>query len=52
LADAVSANLKPADVTVLGYHEAQEALSDYERFSNEIYELIMGPVMGDRKSVV
>jgi cytochrome P450 len=44
--ETASPNLKPADVTVLGYHEAQEALSDYERFSNEIYELIMGPVMG------
>ena len=44
--ETASPNLKPADVTVLGYREAQEALSDSERFSNEIYELIMGPVMG------
>jgi cytochrome P450 len=44
--ETASPNLKPADVTVLGYHEAQEALSDSERFTNQIYELIMGPVMG------
>jgi len=45
-AETTSPNLKPADVTVLGYREAQEALSDSERFTNAIYELIMGPVMG------
>ena len=39
-------NTRPADVTVLGYDEAQQVLSDPETFSAEIYEAIMGPVMG------
>src|SRR4051794_1618307 len=39
-------NTKPADVTVLGYDEAEQVLSDPETYSTEIYELIMGPVMG------
>lgn len=41
-----SPNLRPADVTVLGFQEAQQVLLDPELFSSGIYELIMGPVMG------
>jgi len=44
--ETTSPNLKPADVTVLGFREAQQVLSDPETFSTQIYELIMGPVMG------
>src|SRR4051794_6547033 len=39
-------NMKPADMTVLGFAEAEQVLTDPETFSTEIYEMIMGPVMG------
>ena len=39
-------NIDVAGVTVLGYDECHEVLTDSERFSSSIYEHIMGPVMG------
>ena len=44
--ETTAPNTKPADLTVLGFDEAQQVLSDPETFSAEIYEMIMGPVMG------
>jgi cytochrome P450 len=44
--ETTAPNIKPADVTVLGYDAAEQALTDPETFSTEIYEMIMGPVMG------
>jgi cytochrome P450 len=44
--ETTAPNIKPADVTVLGYDAAQQVLTDPETFSSEIYEMIMGPVMG------
>src|SRR4051812_1164261 len=45
-AETHAPNMKPADMTVLGFAEAEQVLTDPETFSNGIYELIMGPVMG------
>ena len=45
-AETLGSNIKPADVTVLGYDAAEEVLSDSETYSADIYEMIMGPVMG------
>jgi cytochrome P450 len=45
-AETLGSNLKPADVTVLGFDAAQEVLSDPDTYSAGIYEMIMGPVMG------
>ena len=44
--ETTAPNIKPADVTVLGYDAAEQVLTDPETFSSEIYEMIMGPVMG------
>ena len=44
--ETAAPNMKPADVTILGFDEAHRVLSDPETFSAEIYEMIMGPVMG------
>ena len=45
-AETTTSNIRPSDVTVLSFDAAEEVLSDPERFSSEIYEMIMGPVMG------
>ena len=44
--ETAAPNFRPADVTILGFDEAHQVLSDPDTFSAEIYEMIMGPVMG------
>jgi len=44
--ETLGSNIKPADVTVLGFDAAEQVLSHPETFSADIYEMIMGPVMG------
>lgn len=44
--ETLGSTIKPADVTVLGYDAAEQVLTDPETFSSDIYEMIMGPVMG------
>lgn len=44
--ETTAPNIKPADVTVLSYDAAEQVLTDPETYSSEIYEMIMGPVMG------
>ena len=45
-AETLGSNIKPADVTVLGFDAAEQVLSDPDTYSADIYEMIMGPVMG------
>lgn len=44
--EIVTETIGDAGVTVLGYDECHQVLSDPDTFSSSIYEHIMGPIMG------